>query len=131
MALRKEAVRGASCRILRMATCQAGPATPVMEWKMEARLNTWLWDQGKVYKGDECIANVSYALQVVLETVGGVVQQDITGQVRVVEGKRNLINEGALVLHLCGGKWEFLASTDMGSGVYNIVGTNRASLVSD
>jgi len=121
----------ASCRIVRMATRQAGPVTPMMEEEMEARLNTWIWDQGKVYKGDECIANVSYALQVVLETVGGVVQQDITGQVRVVEGKRNLINEGALVLHLCGGKWEFLASTDMGSGVYNIVGTNRASLVSD
>ena len=120
----------ASCRIVRMATRQAGPATPMMEGKMEARFYTWLWDQGKVYKGDECIAKVAYALQVVQGTVGGVVQQDITGQVRVVEGTRNLSNEGALVLHLCGGKWEFLASTDVGSGVYNIVGTNRASLVS-
>ena len=112
-------------------TCQAGPVTPMMDEKMEARLNTWLWDQGKVYKGDECIAQVVYALQIVHGTVGGVAQQDITGQVTVVEGKRNLINEGALVLHLCDGKWEFLASIDMGSGVYNIVGTNRAGLVSD
>jgi hypothetical protein len=102
----------------------------MMEEKMEARIGTRLWDRGKVYKDDERIAEVVYALQVVQETVDGVERQDFTGQVRVVEGKRNLINEGALVLHLNGGrKWEFLASIDMGSGVYNIVGTNRASLV--
>ena len=95
---------------------------------MEARINTWLWDRGKVYKGDECIAEVAYALQIVQGTVGGVAQQDITGQVRVVEGKRNLINEGALVLHLSGGKWEFLASIDMGSGVYNVMGASGAGL---
>ena len=97
---------------------------------MEARISTRLWDRGKVYKGDEHIAEVVYALQVVQETVDGVERQDITGQVRVVDGKRNLINEGALVLHLNGGrKWEFLASIDMGSGVYSIVGTNGAGLV--
>ena len=106
--------------------------TPMMDEKKEARINTRLWDRGKVYKGDECIAQVVYALQIVQGIVGGAERQDITGQVRVVEGKRNLINEGALVLHLNGGrKWEFLASIDMGSGVYNIVGTSRAGLVSD
>ncbi len=97
---------------------------------MEARIGTRLWDRGNVYKDDERIAEVVYALQVVQETVDGMERQDITGQVRVVEGKRNLINEGALVLHLSGGrKWEFLASIDMGSGVYNIVGTSKAGLV--
>jgi len=99
---------------------------------MEARIGTRIWDRGKVYKDDERIADVVYALQVVQGTVGGVEQQDITGQVRVVEGKRNLVNEGALVLQLSGGrKWEFLASIDRGSGVYNIVGTSRAGLVTD
>jgi hypothetical protein len=109
-------------------TRQAGPVTPMMEEKMEARINTWLWDRGKVYKGDECIAEVVYALQIVQGTVGGVAQQDITGQVRVVEGKRNLIEEGALALQLSGGKWEFLASMAMGSGVYNVMGASGAGL---
>jgi len=96
---------------------------------MEAGIGTRLWDRGKVYKGDECIAKVVYALQVVQGTAGSVEQQDITGQVRVVEGKRNLISEGALVLHLNGGrKWEFLASIDMGSGVYNVMGASGAGL---
>jgi len=97
---------------------------------MDARIGKRLWDRGKVYKDDERIAEVVYALQVVQETVDGVERQNITGQVRVVEGKRDLINEGALVLHLNGGrKWEFLASIDMGSGVYSIVGANGAGLV--
>jgi hypothetical protein len=83
-----------------------------------------------VYKDDERIAEVVYALQVVQGTVSGVEQQDVTGQVRVVEGKRNLVNEGALVLHLSGGrKWGFLASIDRGSGVYNVTGTSGAGLV--
>jgi hypothetical protein len=102
----------------------------MMEEKMDARIGARLWDRGKVYKGDERIAEVVYALQVVQETVDGVERQDITGQVRVVEGKRNLINEGTLVLHLNSGrKWEFLASIDMGSGVYNVIGTSRTGLV--
>jgi hypothetical protein len=97
---------------------------------MDTSISTRLWDRGKVYKDDERIAEVVYALQFVQETVGGVERQDITGQLRVVDGKRNLINEGALVLQLSGGrKWGFLASIDMGSGVYNIVGTSGASLV--
>ena len=97
---------------------------------MDTSISTRLWDRGKVYKDDERIAEVVYALQVVQGTVGGVEQQDITGQVRVVDGKRNLINEGALVLQLSGGrKWGFLASIDRGSGVYNIVGTSGAGLV--
>jgi len=96
---------------------------------MDARIGTRLWDRGKVYKDDERIAEVVYALQVVQETVDGVERQDITGQVRVVEGKQNLINEGALVLQLSGGrKWEFLASLDMGSGVYKVMGTSGAGL---
>ena len=96
---------------------------------MDTSISRRLWDRGKVYKDDERIAEVVYALQVVQGTVGGAEQQDITGQVRVVEGKRNLVNEGALVLQLSGGhKWEFLASMDMGSGVYNIVGTSGAGL---
>ena len=98
---------------------------------MEARIGTRLWDRGKVYKDGERIAEVVYALQVMQETVDGVERQDFTGQVRVVEGKRNLVNEGALVLHLDGGrKWGFLASMDMGSGVYNIVGTITTGLAS-
>ena len=97
---------------------------------MEARISTRLWDRGKVYKGDEHIAEVVYALQIGQGTVGGVEQQDITGQVRVVEGRRNLANEGNLTLRLSGGrKWEFLASIAMGSGVYNVIGTSRAGLV--
>ena len=89
---------------------------------MDARIGTRLWDRGKVYKGDEHIAEVVYALQIGQRTVGGVEQQDITGQVRVVEGKRNLIDEGTLILQLRGGlKWEFFASIDMGSGVYNVM----------
>ena len=99
---------------------------------MEARISTRLWDRGKVYKDDERIAEVVYALHVVQETVEGVEQQDITGQVRVVEGKRNLADEGNLTLRLSGGrKWEFLASIAMGSGVYQVMGVNRASLVSN
>jgi hypothetical protein len=98
---------------------------------MDTSISTRLWDRGKVYKDDERIAEVVYALQIGQETVDGVERQDITGQVRVVEGKRNLINEGALVLQLSGGrKWGFLASLDRGSGVYNIVGTSGAGLVS-
>ena len=96
---------------------------------MDARIGTRLWDRGKVYKDDERIAEVVYALQIVPETVDGVERQDITGQVRVVEGNRNLTNEGALVLHLNGGrKWEFLASIDMGSRVYKVIGASRAGL---
>ena len=96
---------------------------------MDTSISTRLWDRGKVYKDDERIADVVYALQVVQGTVDGVERQDFTGQVRVVDGKRNLINEGALVLQLSGGrKWGFLASMDMGSGVYNIVGTSGAGL---
>ena len=97
---------------------------------MNTSISTRLWDRGKVYKDDERIAEVVYALQVVQGTVSGVEQQDVTGQVRVVEGKRNLVNEGALVLHLSGGrKWGFLASIDRGSGVYNVTGTSGAGLV--
>jgi hypothetical protein len=102
----------------------------MMEEKMDARIGTRLWDRGKVYKDDERIAEVVYALQIGQETVGGVEQQDITGQVRVVDGKRNLLEEGALILQLRGGrKWEFLASIDRGSGVYKVMGTSRAGLV--
>ena len=97
---------------------------------MDARIGARLWDRGKVYKGDERIAEVVYALQVVQETIDGVEQQNITGQVRVVEGKRNLVNEGTLILQLGGGrKWEFFASIDKGSGVYNVMGTSGAGLV--
>jgi len=97
---------------------------------MDTSISRRLWDRGKVYKNDEHIAEVVYALQVVQGAVDGAQRQDITGQVRVVEGKRNLINEGALVLQLSGGhKWEFLASMDMGSGVYNVTGTSGAGLV--
>jgi len=97
---------------------------------MDTSISTRLWDRGKVYKDDERIAEVVYALQVVQGTVGGVEQQDITGQIRVVDGKRNLANEGNLTLRLSGGrKWEFLASIAMGSGVYNVIGANRAGLV--
>jgi len=98
---------------------------------MDAKVGTRLWDRGKVYKGDERIAEVVYALEVIQKTVGGTEQQEITGQVRVVEGTRNLINEGVLTLQLGGGrKWEFLASLDMGSGVYNVLGASKTSLVS-
>jgi hypothetical protein len=97
---------------------------------MDAKIAKRLWDRGKVYKDDKPIAEVVYALEIVQEMVGGKEQQDITGQVRVVEGKRDLINEGTLTLHLGGGrKWEFLASIYMGSGVYNVMGTSRAGLV--
>jgi len=98
---------------------------------MGAGIGTRLWDRGKVYKGDECIAEVVYALQVVQETIGGMEQQSITGQVRVVEGKRNLINAGTLILQLGGGrKWEFFASIDMGSGVYNVLDARKLGLAS-
>ena len=97
---------------------------------MDERISRRIWDRGKVYKDGERIAEVVYALQVVQETLGDVEQQDVTGQVRVVEGKRNLVNEGTLILQLGGGrKWEFFASLDMGSGVYNVMGTSRAGLV--
>ena len=99
---------------------------------MDTSISTRLWDRGKVYKDDEHIAEVVYALQVVQGIVGGAEQEDITGQVRVVEGKRNLVNEGALILQLGGGrKWEFFASLDMGSGVYNVMGTSGAGLVAN
>ena len=98
---------------------------------MDAGIGTRLWDRGKVYKGDERIAEVVYALQVVQETIGSLEQQNITGQVRVVEGKRNLIHEGTLILQLRGGrKWEFFASIDMGSGVYNVMDARRLGLAS-
>ena len=98
---------------------------------MDAKINTRLWDRGKVYKGDERIAEVVYALEIIQKMVGGTEQQEVTGQVRVVEGKRDLINEGTLTLQLGGGrKWEFLASLDMGSGVYNVLGASKTSLVS-
>jgi predicted RNA-binding protein len=98
---------------------------------MNASVSTRLWDRGKVYKGGERIAEVVYALQVVQDTVDGVDQQNITGQVRVVEGQRNLVNEGNLTLQLGGGrKWEFFASADMGSGVYNVLDARKAGLAS-
>ena len=98
---------------------------------MEARIGTRLWDRGMVYKEDERIAEVVYALQVVQGTVGGVEQQDITGQVRVVEGKRDLINAGTLILQLGGGrKWEFFASIDMGSSVFNVMDACKLGLAS-
>jgi len=98
---------------------------------MDARIGARLWDRGKVYKGDERIAEVVYALQVVQETIDGVEQQNITGQVRVIEGKRDLINEGTLILQLGGGrKWEFFASIDMGSGVYNVMDARKLGLAS-
>ena len=98
---------------------------------MDARIGARLWDRGKVYKGDERIAEVVYALQVVQETIDGVEQQNITGQVRVIEGKRDLINEGTLILQLGGGrKWEFFASIDMGSGVYNVLDARKLGLTS-
>jgi len=98
---------------------------------MDARIGARLWDRGKVYKGDERIAEVVYALQVVQETIDGVEQQNITGQVRVIEGKRDLINEGTLILQLGGGhKWEFFASIDMGSGVYNVLDARKLGLAS-
>ena len=93
---------------------------------MDARIGARLWDRGKVYKGDERIAEVVYALQVVQETIGGVEQQSITGQVRVVEGKRDLAHAGTLVLQLGGGrKWEFVVSGDMGSGVYSVMDARK------
>jgi hypothetical protein len=98
---------------------------------MDAGIGTRLWDRGKVYKDDERIAEVVYALQVVQETIGGMEQQSITGQVRVVEGKRDLINAGTLILQLGGGrKWEFFASMDMGSGVYNVMDARKLGLAS-
>ena len=98
---------------------------------MDAGIGTRLWDRGKVYKNDERIAEVVYALQVVQETIGGMEQQSITGQVRVVEGKRDLINAGTLILQLGGGrKWEFFASMDMGSGVYNVMDARKLGLSS-
>jgi len=98
---------------------------------MDAGIGTRLWDRGKVYKNDERIAEVVYALQVVQETIGGMEQQSITGQVRVVEGKRDLINAGTLILQLGGGrKWEFFASMDMGSGVYNVMDARKLGLAS-
>ncbi len=98
---------------------------------MDARIGARLWDRGKVYKGDERIAEVVYALQIVQETIDGVEQQNITGQVRVIEGKRDLINEGTLILQLGGSrKWEFFASIDMGSGVYNVMDARKLGLAS-
>jgi hypothetical protein len=103
----------------------------MMEEKMDARIGTRLWDRGKVYKDDERIAEVVYALQIVQEIVGGIAQEDITGQVRVVEGKRNLADEGNLMLRLSGGrKWEFFASLARGLGVYDVRGTSHAGPVS-
>ena len=97
---------------------------------MEARIGTRLWDRGKVYKDGERIAEVVYALQIVQGTAEDSAQQDVTGQVRVVDGKRNLVDEGVLILQLSGGrKWEFIASISMGSGVFTVVGTSRAGLV--
>ena len=97
---------------------------------MGARISTRMWDRGKVYKDGERIAEVVYALQIVQETVDDIAQQDVTGQVRMVDGKRNLVDEGVLTLQLSGGrKWEFIASIAMGSGVYNVIGTSRAGLV--
>jgi len=96
---------------------------------MDARTSTRLWDRGKVYKGDERIAEVVYALEVVQDRVGGIEHQEITGSVRVVEGKRDLMSEGTLILNLAGGrKWEFFASVDQGSGVYSVMDASRASL---
>jgi hypothetical protein len=98
---------------------------------MDAKIGTRLWDRGNVYKGDERIAEVVYALEIIQKVVGSTEQQEVTGQVRVVEGKRDLTNEGTLTLQLGGGrKWEFLASLDMGSGVYNVLGASKTSLVS-
>ena len=97
---------------------------------MDEKISKRIWDRGKVYKDGERIAEVVYALQIVQEIVGGVAQEDITGQVRVVEGRRNLVDEGTLILQLGGGrKWEFLASIAMGSGVYTVIGASRAGLV--
>ncbi len=98
---------------------------------MSAKIATRLWDRGKVYKGDEYIASVVYALEITQEIVDGVEQQDTTGQIRVVEGKRNLGEEGTLIMQLSDGRiWEFLVSMNMGSSVYKVLGASRAGPMS-
>jgi len=73
---------------------------------------------GNVYKDDQLIARARYVLTVrqkitVARTIDGAIHEipglvDMAGQVTVLDGQRDLFNEGALTLQLADGRrWDF------------------------
>jgi hypothetical protein len=76
---------------------------------------------GKVFKNDIEVATVRYSLRVIQEIlisksfaetseVEGL--QEITGNISVIDGERDLMGDSPYILHLADGrKWEFLATS--------------------
>jgi hypothetical protein len=94
---------------------------------------------GKVYKDDKAIANVRYKLQIrqqfILTTSSSGEEEipglrEITGQISVIEGERNLVNRKVLTLHLVDGRtWQFYAvSGDPITGMYSAVNASGEGL---
>ncbi len=97
---------------------------------MAANAVTRIWDRGKVYKNDEAVAQVVYALEIVEETVAGAQQWKITGQLRLLDGDRNLVADGPLVLYLGDGRrWEFHALDRLSAKVFSVAGISTAGLI--
>ncbi len=96
---------------------------------MAADAATRIWDRGKVYKGNEVVAQVVYALEIVQEIITDLKQYRISGQVRLLDGNRDLVADGPLTLRLGDGRqWEFRASDKLGAKVFSVIGTSGNGL---
>ncbi len=96
---------------------------------MSATTSTRLWDQGKVYKGNDLIAQVIYALEIVQDIIAGLPQFKITGQVRLLDGERDLVADGILTLCLEDGRqWQFRALDRLGAKVFRVIGASGEGL---
>ncbi len=96
---------------------------------MAANAATRIWDRGKVYKGNEAVAQVIYALEIVQEIISDLKQYRITGQMRLLDGDRDLVADGTLTLRLGDGRqWEFRALDRIGSKVFSVAGTSGEGL---
>ena len=96
---------------------------------------------GKVYSGDEPIAEVGYSLRVtqgviISKAKSGTselpVQRDISGQIQVINEKviKGFMDGSILTLHLADGrKWKFIIkATGLKSGEYQVVNASKEGL---
>ncbi len=99
---------------------------------MATSTSTRLWDRGTVYKGNDVVAQVIYALVIVQEMIAGLQQWKITGQIRLLDGERNLVADGILTLRLGDGRrWEFRASDKLGAKVFSVIGVSGEGLAAN
>ncbi len=97
---------------------------------MDTNVGTRVWDRGNVYKGNVLVAPVIYALQIVQEIIADLQQYKITGEIRLLEGERDLVADGLLTLHLGDGRrWEFRAADKLGAKVFKVIGASGEGLV--